>query len=84
MLAILILPWIDTLIGWGPADPDEDPVFVVPDYLPFVNEMPELLLASVVQLGVFAAAVVRGWPHSGKCRRSDDAVGGLKEEKESR
>ena len=64
VLAILILPWINTLIGSGPADPNEDPHFVVPDYLPFVNEMPELLLASVVQLGVFVAAVRRG-----RCRQ---------------
>ena len=61
VLAILILPWINTLIGSGPTDPNEDTLFVVPDYLPFVNEMPELLLASVVQLGIFAVAVHRGW-----------------------
>ena len=61
VLAILILPWINTLIGSGPTNPNEDPVFVVPDYLPFINEMPELLLASVVQLGVFVAAVRHGW-----------------------
>ena len=60
VLAILILPWINTLIGSGPTDPDEDPFFVVPVYLPFINEMPELLLASVIQLGVFVAAVRRG------------------------
>ena len=64
VLAILILPWINTLIGSGPKDPNEDPLFVVPDYLPFINEMPELLLASVVQLGVFVAAVRRG-----RCRQ---------------
>ena len=67
VLAILILPWINTLIGWGPADPDCDSIFVVPDYLPFVNEMPELLIASVVQLGIFVAAVRCGWPQPGKC-----------------
>lgn len=67
-LAILVLPWIDTLIGWGPADPDCDPIFVVPDYLPFFNEMPELLLASVIQLGVFVAAVRCGWSRPEKCR----------------
>ena len=64
VLAILILPWINTLTGSGPTDPDEDPFFVVPLYLPFINEMPELLLASVVQLGVFVAAVRCGWCRS--------------------
>ena len=64
VLAILILPWVNTLIGSGPADPDEDLFFVVPTYLPFINEMPELLLASVVQLGVFVAAVCHG-----RCRK---------------
>ena len=61
VLAILILPWINTIIGSGPTDPNENPLFVVPTYLPLINEMPELLLASVVQLGVFVAAVRRGW-----------------------
>ena len=61
VLAILILPWVNTLIGSGPVDSDENPFFVVPDYLPFVNEMPELLLASAIQLGVFIAAVRHGW-----------------------
>ena len=66
VLAILILPWINTLIGSGPKDPNEDPLFVVPDYLPFINEMPELLLASVVQLGVFVEAVRCGWWRKGR------------------
>ena len=69
VLAILILPWINTLIGWGPTDPNDDPFFVVPEYLPFINEMPELLLASLVQLGVFVAAARLGKGNASGLRR---------------
>ena len=64
VLAILILPWINTLIGSGPTDPNEDPFLVVPDCLPFINEMPELLFASFIQLGVFVVASCHG-----RCRQ---------------
>lgn len=57
VLAILILPWINTLFGVGVSDPNEDPLFVVPAYLPLVNESPELLLASAIQVGVLVMAV---------------------------
>ena len=65
ILAILIEPWICPLLGLGVSDPDGCVSFPVPDYLPFINEMPELLLASIIQLGVFAAAV--------RCGRNLDA-----------
>lgn len=40
----------------------------MPDYLPFINEMPELLLASIIQLGVFAAAVRSGRNREAGCQ----------------
>lgn len=61
VLAILISPWINTFTGFGAADPDGSSCFVVPGYLPFVNEMPELLLASLIQTCVLVAAMRYGW-----------------------
>ena len=66
VLAILVLPWIDVLIGPIFASSDAKPWFVLPDYLPFLNEQPELLLASFMQLGVFVAAIRRGWCRQGR------------------
>ena len=56
VLAILVLPWIDVLIGPIFASSDAKPWFVLPDYLPFLNEQPELLLASLIQSCVLVAA----------------------------
>lgn len=81
VLAILILPWINTLIGSGPADPNEDPFFVVPEYLPFINEMPELLLASAIQLGVFISAVRHGWCRQERLPGFDIIIHAIKGEK---
>ena len=68
ILAILIEPWICPLLGLGVSDPDGCVSFPVPDYLPFINEMPELLLASIIQLGVFAAAVRSGRNREAGCQ----------------
>ena len=61
-------PWICPLLGLGVPDPDGRASFPVPDYLPFINEMPELLLASIIQLGVFAAAVRSGRNREAGCQ----------------
>ena len=66
VLAILVLPWIDVLIGPIFASSDAKPWFVLPDYLPFLNEQPELLLGSFIQLGVFVVALRRGWCRQGR------------------
>ena len=60
VLAILVLPWIDVLIGPLFASSDAKPWFVLPDYLPFLNEQPELLLASLIQSCVLVAALRYG------------------------
>ena len=60
VLAILVLPWIDVLIGPLFASSYAKPWFVLPDYLPFLNEQPELLLASLIQSCVLVAALRYG------------------------
>ena len=60
VLAILVLPWIDVLIGPIFASSDAKPWFALPDYLPFLNEQPELLLASLIQSCVLVAALRYG------------------------
>lgn len=74
VLAILVLPWIDVLIGPLFASSEAEPWFVLPDYLPFLNEQPELLLGSFIQLGVFVVALRRGWCRQGRVPR--EQVGG--------
>ena len=68
ILAILVAPWICPLLGLGVQDPDGCASFPVPDHLPFINEMPEMLLASVIQLGVFVVALRCGWNREVGCQ----------------
>ena len=60
ILAILVLPWIDVLIEPLFASSDAEPWFVLPDYLPFLNEQPELLISSLILLCLMIVAIRRG------------------------
>ena len=60
ILAILVLPWIDVLIEPLFASSDAEPWFILPDYLPFLNEQPELLISSLILLCLMIVAIRRG------------------------
>ena len=60
ILAILVLPWIDVLIEPLFASSDAEPWFALPDYLPFLNEQPELLISSLILLCLMITAIRRG------------------------
>ena len=60
ILAILVLPRIDVLIEPLFASSDAEPWFVLPDYLPFLNEQPELLISSLILLCLMIVAIRRG------------------------
>ena len=65
ILAILVLPWIDVLIEPLFASSDAEPWFILPDYLPFLNEQPELLISSLILLCLMIVAIRRGRTYDG-------------------
>lgn len=65
VLAILVLPWIDVLIGPLLASSAAEPWFALPDYLPFLNEQPELLISSLILLCLMIVAIRRGRTYDG-------------------